>query len=313
MRGESLRYRGMTDLEKAIWRTICWFAIFEYPLTAFEIWKWLWSPGQKYSLLDVTQVLSESSWLDNRLQTKWGFYARRANQSIAEMMTGRQSNFLDSVRKYKKLRKIIGLMSLVPGVRAIAAVNTMSWWQTNTQSDIDLFIIVKPGTIWLTRLLVVTPFALLKKRPGASNQRDPFCFTFFVSELAVGLKKMCVPGFDPYMNYWVGAVVPVYSQEKQWQHYYQTNEWVRENLPNIYPRAPHSQLVSNGWFKWPWSFAFLDNLARGVQNKRFPEKIMRMKNQDTRVVINNDVLKFHVDDPRQDFKRRWQELINYEA
>lgn len=299
----------MTDLEKAIWRTICWFAIFDRPLTAFEIWKWLWSPGQKYSLAEVCRALSQSWWLSERLVGENGFHARRAGRPIGELMIERQEKFLDSARKFKKLRRVVGPMSLAPGVRAVAAVNTMSWWQTNAKSDIDLFIIVQPGTIWLTRLLLVAPFALLKLRPGASEQRDPFCFTFFATELAAGLRNLCWPGVDPYMNYWTRAVVPVYSLNSQWRRYHLANEWVSENLPNSYPRASHPDLAAYGWWQWPWSFAFFDNFARTIQKKRFPEKILQLKNLDTRVVISNDILKFHVDDPRAEFKRRWEELI----
>ncbi|MBU0646535.1 hypothetical protein KJ611_03655 [Patescibacteria group bacterium] len=303
----------MTDLEKAIWRTVCWFAIFEYPLTAFEFWKWLWSPGHQYSLAEVFDALAESPWLHDRLQVKQGFYARRPGRPMAELVAERQQNFLDSVRKYKKLRSVIDWLSLAPGVRGIAAVNTMSWWQTNGQSDIDLFIIVQPGSIWLSRLLLVTPFALLKKRPGAADRLDPFCFTFFVSQSAIDLKPLAVLGADPYLAYWTMGVVPVFGRAGQWREFQAENQWAKEYLPNAFMRPMHRELAAAGWRPWPGSWKFLDQGARRIQERRFPEKIQLMKNRDSRVVVNNEVLKFHVDDPRQEFKRRWQELINYEA
>ncbi|MFZ2255768.1 MAG: hypothetical protein WAW59_02485 [Patescibacteria group bacterium] len=43
----------------------------------------------------------------------------------------------------------------------VAVVNSLSMFATHQDSDIDLFIITKPGTLWFVRLLVTLVFSLL--------------------------------------------------------------------------------------------------------------------------------------------------------
>ena len=301
----------MEDLEKSIWQTICWFSLFDYPMTSFEIWKWLWRPKQKYTLFAVRQKLEESQWLKSHLENDQGFYSRRQSSlSIQVLIKKRRRSFLDTVRKFKKVKKIIWWFNLLPMIKAVGVVNSMSWWQTNKQSDIDLLVIVQPGYIWLARLLLVTPFAWLKKRPGVSKEIDPFCFTFFISQEKMNLEKITDLEIDPYLIYWLWSVVPVFSRTNEWQQFFQANLWVKKYLPQTFMRAPHQELMRAGQNKknyWP---KFLNQIAKKIQEKYFPELIKKMKNQDSRVIVNDNMLKFHTEDRRQELKEAWKKLID---
>jgi len=179
-----------TELERSIYATVAWFSLFEYPLTIFEIWKWLYKPAGevKMEMEEVYGALEKSAWLREHVVEDHGFWSlRKAPQKIER----RHERFLDALRKYGKLRFALRYISLIPTVRAVFAVNTLSWWNTRPESDIDLLVVAKPGTVWLTRLFVVAPFALLKRRPKERG-RDPFCFSFFVSEDALALASLHV-------------------------------------------------------------------------------------------------------------------------
>ena len=299
----------MEDLEESIWQTICWFTLSDYPLTSFEVWKWLWCPKQKYTLEEVDNVLKQSQWLKNRLENDQGFYWRKSDLSIQEAVKKRRRGFLDTVRKFKKVKKIIWWFDWLPMIKAVGVVNSMSWWQTNEQSDIDLLVIVEPGYIWLARLLLVTPFAWLKKRPGISSERDPFCFTFFISQEKMDLEKVTDLDLDPYLIYWIWSVVPIFSRSDEWKKFFQANLWVKKYLPHVYARAPHQELMRAGRLRKNWWPKSLNYLARKIQENHFPELIKKMKNKDTRVIVNKDMLKFHTDDRRQALKEAWQKLI----
>ena len=116
-----------TDLERSILKTILWFSLFPQPLTVFEIWKWLMQPIRAYDLSEVQSILGKSDWLHEKLQESKGFWVLKSQASVELLIQHRQDRFLDAERKYKRLRRVARFFRLVPGVRAVAAVNSLAW------------------------------------------------------------------------------------------------------------------------------------------------------------------------------------------
>lgn len=55
---------------------------------------------------------------------------------------------------FERAQKYIRRITWIPGLEMISVVNSLSMFATHNNSDIDLFIISKPRTIWIVRLLV---------------------------------------------------------------------------------------------------------------------------------------------------------------
>ncbi len=280
-----------TPLEQAIQRTVTWFSLFEIPVTVFEIWKWMLSPDRVYTLEEVYEAVVESD---------------------GTKVPSRQARFLDATRKYKKLRRAVWYLRFVPGVEAIAVGNTLAWWNTRPDSDIDLFIVTRPGMIWLARLFCVTPFALLGKRPGRSRI-DPFCFSFFVTSDALDLSSLRLPDGDPYLAYWTSSLVPVFDRSGVWERFKAENSWTDSYLPHAktgnHPLTPPSKGGEQGFLGhklpsfsrrgWGW---LLERLARNLQIRRLPKHIKALMNKDSRVIVTDHMLKFHDNDRRAEYR-----------
>jgi hypothetical protein len=353
-----------TDLDLAIVRTLAWFSLFEYPLTSFEIWKWLKEPVRKYSFFEVESSLETSLWLRGRLVEKVGFWTLKS-QSIEIFVASRQARFLNAAKKYKKLRLAARYFSLFPFVRAVFACNNLAWHNTTSLSDIDLFIVVKPGTIWTSRLLLVLPFAFLKKRPiqnpfsptlhhsplrkgfegqtitlppspgfggtppkasvggaplptsqglrGASHHPttpDPFCFSFFTTEDNLNFKNLLLPDGDPYFAYWLASLVPVFDRGNLSSKISGDNIWLKEFLPNSFSSATHSEISPRNFCLGFLShLSFFESWFRQLQQKLLPCEIKDVANLDSKVVINDQMLKFHTNDRRVRFRDEWQKKI----
>jgi len=297
-----------THLEKAILQTLAWFSVSSYPVTRFELWKWMYQPGNAYSLWDVHRSLEKSEYLRRRIESKNGFFALRQSESIDEQLELRHDRFLDAVRKFAKLRRAARLFALLPSVKGVAAGNTLAWWHTNEQSDIDLFIITKPRSIWSTRAFLVLPFAVLGKRPNTQdpkNQKaDPFCFSFFVTEQALALESLRLPGEDPYFSFWTRSLVPIFDREAVFDRMHKKNSWVEKDLPHASPRPFHPEIGIRMRFTIP--VPRLESFARSVQMKRFPAPLKEQANLDSRIVITDEMLKFHSNDRRTLFKNLWK-------
>lgn len=302
-----------SDLERSILHTLCWFAVSEYPLTAFEVWKWLWGPVAACGLAEVKETLETSPWLASRLERADGWYALRGTLPLAEQIRRRQERFVDAARKFKKLRRAARWFALLPTVRAVGAGNTLAWWYTRAESDIDLFIVAAPGTVWLTRLLSVLPFLISRQRPG-TTAADPFCFSFFVTEEKLGLSSLRLFGVDPYLAYWSRSLVPVFDREDVFNRFWHENNWVSEFLPHTAPRSLHTRLAhgyradeppvpaSSWWRK-------LESFARRIQEFRLPASLRAHANKDSSVVLTAHMIKFHENDRRAEFRDRFQAFV----
>lgn len=303
-----------SDLEQAIFRTVAWFSLSEYPVTGFEIWKWLLRPTVSYRLSEVLRVLEESCWLAARVHRNGGFFVlRSADPTPAfpldkgmEMSALRHDRFLNAARKHKRLALALKYLGRIPTVRAIAACNTLAWSNTTETSDIDLFIITSPRRIWITRLLTALPFALMGLRPG-SNRRDPFCFSFFVTEEAGDLAPVQLHAEDIYLAQWIRSLVPVYGQQI-FASLQTQNRWVHRIFPNAFPMAVARPRRQASRRAFPLPIGFFEPILRFMQQRHLPVRLRELANKDTRVIINDRILKFHDNDRRAEFYSRWQAL-----
>lgn len=299
-----------TDLELSIFRTICWFCVFEIPLTTFDVWKWLLIPGRSYDLSEVDRAIEHSEWLSKRLIQKNGMiFLHTATAPKLECDSHRR--FLDASRKYKKLRRVAHFFELIPGVEAVFAVNTLAWWHTTRESDIDLFIITSPKYVWSSRLLLVSPFAFFGNRPSLSHiskKADPFCFSFFCTSDALSLEWLQWNKDDYYLPYWIKSVVPIFDRAEVTAQLKMQNKWADRLLPNVSSRAAHPVHKPVALKSIPIPLGILEPFFRWVQRNRFPPVLRELANRDSRVVISDQMLKFHENDRRLEFIQKFQTI-----
>lgn len=298
-----------TDLELSIYRTLCWFSVFEQPITRFEIWKWLLKPARAYDLAQVDTVLEESRWLQDRLTCKNGLYALKC-LDVEGAIVDRHHRFLDAMRKYRKLKRACLFFQTLPHVHTVAAANTLAWWRTTPESDIDLLIITSPRHIWSSRFLLVLPFVLSGHRPNHPHDhlvRDPFCFSFFSTTLAIQFESLKWCADDYYLAYWVKSLVPLFDKSAVMPAVSEVNRWADAVLPNARMRDMHPQHRVRHCVRFPIQWRLFEPLLRRLQQKRFPAQIRACANQDSRVIVTDDMLKFHDNDRREAFLQTFEE------
>ncbi|TAL50619.1 hypothetical protein EPN81_02360 [Patescibacteria group bacterium] len=299
-----------SDLEQSILRTVLWFSQFSYPLTLFEIWKWLLKPERPYELAQVYVIVERSEWLNDQLEVENGFYALKGS-GVKQLVEGRQDRFLDAERKFRVLRRAAHYFSLLPGVRAVAAGNTLAWWSTSQDSDIDLYVVTRPGHIWSTRFWLVLPFLLCGRRPThgqPSSVQDPFCFSFFSTTQRLNFEELCLPR-DYYMAFWVRSLVPVLDRDGSLATLQAENRWVSRSLPNAQPRTSHHRHEPYRVPSIPLQWSLTEPFFRSVQRNRLPVPLRELANLDSRVVVTDEMLKFHDNDRREQYRDTYESLL----
>ncbi len=282
-----------THQEQSIFRILAYMAYTKFPLTAFEIWKWC--DDEALSLHDVMTTLADSMWLrEHGVQEFDGFFA------IGDTVAWRQERMArttDALRKSRRAAWFVRWASLLPWVRMVAVCNSLAHSFTNTDSDIDLFVVTKPGRLWSTRLVLTGALALFRLRPGEAK-RDPICLSFFIDTEHVDLAPVKIGADDPYLHMWIATLAPILDRNDVITTLRATNRWIRPALPKSHRVRRSSAFVVAGRFALP-DIGVFESVAERLQRARFPRALRESMNRDTRVVVTDGMLKFHENDRRE--------------
>jgi len=277
---------------------LAYFDIFSFPLSRVELEIWQWRADNGFANLPVEE-------------DKGFYFLAGRKDNIKE----RQRRYQASVLKLKRARLFAKIFRLLPSVQMIAVCNSLGYFNARPDSDIDLFIIVKPGTVWLTRFWLQGILKLLRARPfDRGTRKDSICLTFFLTSDQLDIGQLQIVKPDVYLHYWLTQLIPLYDPCGYYQQFLQTNSyWLKEHLPHYLPYRPSRRLqVKPSFFAKlfiPLTFAWWEKLARNLQLKIMPDKLKELAGQDSRVILSSKILKFHSEDNRLKYFNLWQKKI----
>lgn len=210
-------------------------------------------------------------------------------------------------RKIRRARHVARFLARLPGVRFVAVTQTTALAHARDEGDLDMFVITRPGSLALTRVLATGWYALTGARPGArKSERDAVCLSFFIDDSALDLSSLMLPGGDPYFRYWFLSLLPLYDDGVS-SELWSANRAILSQHPHARRWMMNPNLrVERPWLRFP-RLVFLNACARRLQNKTMSKGLRELANKDTRVVITPHVLKFHADDARERFRELYRQ------
>jgi hypothetical protein len=174
------------DLSGKILSTLMYYDKLDYPLTPFEIWKYLSrNTNHESDITDRRNSLAEiisglkSEELKNKIEEYQGFYFFTGKKDLVEKRLERNKI---SQLKIKKIKKVVWWLRMMPFVRMVAVTGTVAMKNSDGKSDLDLFIVLKHGHIFTGRTLVTLVVHLLGKRRHGNKITDRICLNFFVTD-----------------------------------------------------------------------------------------------------------------------------------
>ena len=160
--------------------TVVYYDVLDYPLTGFEIFKYLINPVRlisaenqyseiepigKIALEDVLEILHSGN-LNFYFEEQNGFYFLKNRGEILKTRIDRQKI---SDETWKKARKTIKWLQIIPYIRMVAVSGSLAMANAKKESDIDLLIIVKNKRIWTARFFT-TYFSKLSGKGGTTKK-----------------------------------------------------------------------------------------------------------------------------------------------
>lgn len=305
---ESLRIKP--ELVKAILSTIRFFDLFDFPLMAEEVKEYLYKYSDPLHIKELKATLRHLVG-SGRLSEIKGYFVLPGREPIIE--TRKTRKFI--AEKFWNRTKLYGqYMRTVPFTRMIAVCNNLAYDNPSQQSDIDLFIVVKPGRMWLARFLITVILHFFGVRRYGNKIAGRFCLSFFVTSDKTAMKEFELEGEDPYLAYWTKNLRPIFGEQAYQEFQERNKEWLSSyGLGFDDLRKKHMYLYEDGRIKKfsEWLLGgFLGNQVEKLLKATLKKKTLRsMRNlgENANVIVTDEILKFHNQDRRQEFLERWRE------
>lgn len=222
----------MQSLSDAIVKTLAYHAIFDYPLTLYELYYYLIeyraTPSDILAAIDPQRVV-----------TKQNRYFLKSHHYTFEQSRQQHSwHLLNKTQSFnRKIFQNISTIHLLGVSGSTAALNA------KPEGDIDLFVITKANTQWETRTKLLAALTLTNQRinTNKSNKENAgkFCVNLILedTETEIAFTKK-----DLYTAMEFAHLKVIQNRNDCYQRVLEKNTWVQKYLPNFYAIAEQSWL-----------------------------------------------------------------------
>lgn len=288
-------------MKKAILQTLAYADIFDYPLTAEELHKFLiTSKPLNFSVFKKNlQGIIRRGGL---IKTNGKYFFLKGREKIILL---RQKRKFWSQKKIKIAKKVGYWLKFIPWIKMVGITGALAMENADKDDDIDMLIVTARNRLWLTRIIVVFLVGLLgrRRRPGETNVRDKICLNMFLDENHLGLPKK---EQDLFSAHEVVQFKLLWERNNCYQKFLKANLWVKNYLANGLDIKKLRYEDIKGEKKKNFSISqflnFLEVIAYKIQ-------IAYMAPKRTGEVVEYQRVRFHPRDCRRWILKKYQEKL----
>lgn len=277
----------------SVLKTLAFFDVANIPVRMADVRRWYWGDD----VADKRDLMAVIDW--------------HASQGF--LQPSREEASIDLINRSHRWLRVLAMW---PGVQALYLCNSAAFMSVTAESDVDVFVVCKKGSVWSTRFVLTALLALFGKRPKPGQEAGTICLSFFIDETTLDLSSVALAGEkDIYLAYWLATLAPVYDPADTEILLLNQNKPLFPNETISTLRRIREAKVEGGGIStarallWPayWIVRFIQPLLKHWQQQRFPVAIVEAsKANDHRVVMSDTMLKFHTNDRREHYKQAWQ-------
>ncbi len=216
-----------------------------YPMTAFEIWKYLLITDanqegvkrKKVRLREIVECL-EGKNLKDKIEQDQGFYFLSGRKNLVGQRI--EKNKL-SEQKFKIIRRVIFWLRFLPYVRMVAVTGTVAMKNAAPGSDLDFLIVFKNGRIFFGRTLVTALVHLMGKRRYGKKIADRVCLNCFITDASLESRQKDLFSSSEYSH-----IVALFGQEV-FNQFQKQNHWMEKFRADFNPgTVPNLKALPEG-------------------------------------------------------------------
>lgn len=308
----------MLSPSDAILATLLYFKQWNIPLTPADCLRFLPATASPATVAGLSS-LAHSTPLEGTITSHQGFLVFKGAQQSVEY---RHACYNASLTKWRVAAQTLKWVRWIPFLRMVAITNTLAMGTAKPQSDIDLLVIGKPGRLWTLRFLFTAVVQLMGRRRHSNLITDRLCLSFYVSQKALNFQPYFDVPHDLHYAYLVAMTTTIFEAKgslarEEWE---KANSWVRDYFPQHHwsELIPLFAVNDSRWtigarniFEWLFAGRLGDTLEKVVRffqrKKIYAHPESRIHQQGTLVMVNDDVLKFHESNVREESRKQWVE------
>lgn len=211
-----------SQIEQAVVRTVVYADVFEYPLQATEVHRYL--HGVAASPEETSAALARCSTLGGALSNRKGYYMLRGREGLVEV---RQRRAALADQLWPAAVTYGHLIAGFPFVRMVAVTGSLAWHNIDDSPnndhppDIDYMIVTEPGRLWLCRWVIGALRHLLRLRS-----------IFICPNYIVSTRALAVADRNLFTAYELARMTPIAGLGMH-RRLRRANPWVHAYLPNV--------------------------------------------------------------------------------
>lgn len=218
------------ETRQSILATLAYHDIFDYPLKAEEVHRFLIDKK-----VDKSQVATQLNKLTSKstIGQKQGFYYLKNRSTLVKTRLAREKH---SEKKFKRALFYASLLKIIPTIKLAAVSGALAMENSNKNDDIDIIIIASRGYLWTTRFfanLILWPF---KRDPRGKHLSNKACLNLFLDEKALKIKDQ-----NLYTAHEICQIKPILDRDNTYQKFIRANLWIKKYLPNWKPEIVNSK------------------------------------------------------------------------
>jgi len=265
----------------SVLHTLAYADVFDYPLTAPEVYRYLTSPAATFE--EVTSALSDKS----RFSQVGEFFTLTGREEIVETRKRRAEV---ARRLWPKAARYGRVIAQLPFVRMVAITGSLAMNNTDEGKDVDYMIVTAPNHLWTCRAL-----ALLVARI-ARLEDVTLCPNYLITTNALQLEERSL-----YVAHELAQMIPLAGLEI-YGEICSLNHWIYDYLPHAFdaPDSPSALQEPAQRSAIQKGLEFILSLPFGAWLEKWEmnRKIKRLSREQAHSVesyFSADVCKGHID------------------